>query len=266
MTSSRGKRWTPDEDAQIKAATWAGYPRPRSLARQLGRTVTAVMQRAAVLRQADPSIRWGTLHGPTRPWTKPQEAELKRLAAGTAPLAKIAASLGRTSAACQSKLGSMHRRRRWTDDDHRQAEEMRARGAKAAEIAAQLGRTVPAVHWQIKGSKPPRRSWTAADDAAIIEGAAARTSMATIAEQLGRTVNAVRVRANRLRRKGASAKWLKGAPGRRPWTTRDVRELVAMRGRGESYPRIAAALGRTVDACVAQMKKHRARVGLGRAV
>jgi len=265
VTSSRGRPWTPEEDAEIKAATWAGHPRPRTLARQLGRTAKAVMLRAAVLRKTDPSVRWGTLRGRTKPWTKPQLAELRRRAE-TEPLAQIAASMGRTIGSCKSKLGSKRKKRRWTKAERSQLADMLAQGATVQQIAAQLARSTPAVHGQIRGVKPYRKPWTAADDAAIIEGAAARSSMAKIAEQLGRTVNAVRVRANRLRVKGAAAKWIKGSPGRRAWTTKAMRELISMRERGEPYSRIAAAMGRTVEACRSQLAKHHKSGKLGRVV
>jgi len=235
------------------------------LARQLGRTAQAVRLRAAVLRKTDPSVRWGTLRGRTKPWTKPQLAELRRRAE-TEPLAQIAASMGRTLGSCKAKLGSKRRKRRWTKAERIMLTNLVAQGATTQEIAAQLGRSGPAVHGQIRGVKPYRKPWTAAEDAAIIEGAAARTSMTEIAAQIGRTVNAVRIRANKLRVKGAAAKWIKGSPGRRAWTTTAMRELISMRERGEPYSRIAAAMGRTVEACRSQLAKHHKRVELGRAV
>ena len=265
MTSSRRKPWTPEEDAEIKAATWAGYPRPLTLARQLGRTVRAVRLRAAVLRKSDPSVRWATLRGRTKPWTKPQLAELRRRAE-TEPLAQIAASMGRTIGSCKSKLGSKRTKRRWTKAERSQLADLLAQGATVQQIAAQLDRSGSSVHGQIRGMKPYRKPWTAAEDAAIIEGAAARTSMTKIAEQIGRTVNAVRIRANKLRTKGAAAKWVKGSPDRRHWTTKAMRELISMRERGEPYSRIAAAMGRTVEACRSQLAKHHKRVALGHAV
>jgi len=265
VTSSRRKPWTPEEDSEIKAATWAGHPLPRTLARQFGRTTKAVLMRAAVLRKTDPSVRWATLRGRTKPWTKPQLAELRRRAE-TEPIAQIAASMGRTIGSCKSKLGSKRRKRRWTKAERSRLADLLAQGATVQQIAAQLDRSGSSVHGQIRGMKPYRKSWTAAEDAAIIEGAAARTSMAKIAEQIGRTVDAVRSRANKLRTKGAAAKWVKGSPVRRHWTTATVRELITRRERGESYSRIAAAMGRTVEACRSQLAKHHKRVALGHAV
>ncbi len=265
MTSSPRKPWTPEEDAEIKAATWAGHPRPRMLARQFGRTANAVLLRAAVLRKSDPSVRWATLRGRTKPWTKPQLAELRRRAEHE-PLARIAASMGRTLGSCKSKLGSKRTIRRWTKAERRQLADLLAQGAAVQEIAAQLGRSMSAIHGQIQGLNPYRKPWTAVEDAAIIEGAAARTSQAKIAELLGRSVNAVRIRANKLRVKGAAAKWLKGSPGRRAWTTKALRELISRRERGEPYSGIAAAMGRTQEACRSQLAKHHKRVEIGLAV
>lgn len=78
-------RWTPTDDALLRDR-YGREGASATLCAQLGRTATAVRQRARVIGL--PHVR--------RPWTPAEDARLRRLWTGTESLAQIARRLGRT--------------------------------------------------------------------------------------------------------------------------------------------------------------------------
>lgn len=256
------RRWTAAEDEQVRSHTlnqWGWKP----LARRLGRSHAAVVNRAVRLRKHDP-VHWcpkRRCDGAARMWMPDEDTLVMRLDQQGATLERIAAATGRTPNAVRQRLyrlrGSANPRQKVSKNERLRAATCARNGMTAAQIAARLGRSVSAIRYALRTDAWPkpaskRRPYTASDDATILAMLGAGETVAAVAKVLGRKHASVGKRARSLGALGVPV------PSR-PWTTAEVRRALTMHADGRSARQIARALGRTANAV--QLKLARESAG-----
>jgi hypothetical protein len=139
-----GRRWSPDEDALLKAA-YAGGNSLTALARHLARGKQSVIGRAAYIGLNGSHPSPDGFRGPV--WTP---VETERLAAlyGTKPVAAIAQELGRPLRAVYCRafhMGLNRPRATWTERENLAIRIGWAHGLPQHAVATAVGRNLPAV-------------------------------------------------------------------------------------------------------------------------
>lgn len=156
-SSKRAPCWTAEEDAALREGYRQKLPL-RSIAAQLGRTVTAVRRRVVRLRAARAEI------GRIREYWDPESDEtLRELHASGVPVRKIANHMGRTSRAVRERMGRLgmrgpeYRRRHglpttkmWGPEDDEFLTFLYTDGYRIQKIATRLGRTYAATASRVK--------------------------------------------------------------------------------------------------------------------
>lgn len=261
----QGRRWTDDEnavvmDAALRSSAW------KYAARKLGRTETAIVQRARTLRLAGIDVpRKSRSHERRAPWTTAQRERLRQGLKAREPIRAIAKDLGRSVSSVASeawRLGAPkaynrhrpHEIRRWATE----AISMSQRGDSLKEIAADLGVSVTTARRWCKdaGHNPGRwrrREYSLADLDRIRAGYKRGESVKEIADALGRTPASVRMRARKL---GVTP--IRKAL-RRPWTKAEVVAAMAEYESGMTYAEVGDAHGRTRASVKSALDSHRRR-------
>jgi hypothetical protein len=243
-------RWTPDDDARLRA-WYRAYVPLAEIGSRLGRSGGAVHARRIALG----------LPARRRPWPWPSRLDAQLIAAAQArePVAAVARRLGLSPDAV-----SRHRRhvglgepprRRWTPEEDALVRDAVDDPETLAALAKRLGRAEGAVAARARQlapsdgrPQPPR--WTTEEDDLLRQGYAACMTCRAIGRQLlpRRSSRAVSARALRL---GLTTY------GRR-WTPGEDAALRAMAVRGAEAAQIARALTRTTSA----VRRRATRLGV----
>jgi hypothetical protein len=239
------KRWTPNEDYELRTLYPQGVP-IRKIAARLGRTEDAVSERRRTLRVPSRPRQ--------RPWSRAEDDLLRAAAAAGLPAGELSDRLGRSAEQIRRRrralLGSRISPRAYTEADDRVIRSSWQRNVDVEAIARTLGRSTGSVRLRAQKlgcyEPLPRQRWRPHEDAAVRDGYELGLTCAQIATELpGRSPSAVAARAAKL---GLASHG-------RIWTTRDDWALRALAREGFELERTAQLLARTPEALRARARK-----------
>lgn len=261
----QGQPWTRAEDDVVvdfalRSSAW------KFAARKLGRTETAVVQRARDLRAMGVSVpRKSRSHERRQPWTAEQRSRLKAGVAAKETTAEIAKAIGRSVKSVRAEVwrtvgaqAYTRRRPKQIAKATKDALKLASDGHAVEEVAEKLGVSVSTVRRWTNGcgqniGRWKWREYSLTDDDRIRAGYARTEPVKSIAADLGRSVGSVRMRAKKLGvtpiRKGL----------RRPWSRAAVMAALAEYESGMTYAEVGKKHGRSRASVKAALDAHRRR-------
>lgn len=236
----RSRRWSPAQDALLRASAEAGVP-AAALAERLGLPLETVRRRRREL---------APVHQRAKPYAAEEDAALRDAIVGGRALRELASQLGRTEGALRTRaraLGLLPKgsRRRWTQRDDELLREGYERGLTCTAVARVMlrnARTAGAVAARARrlGLASYARAWTPEEEESLRRLARGGASLYAAAERHGRTPDAIRRRA--LKHGVEFSRQSPSTAGRR-WTER---EDALLRDFSSLHPvRLSRLLGRS---------------------
>lgn len=199
-------------------------------------------------------------------WTPERDAAMLRMIAAGQTNARIAEALGLAPRAVENRLTRIRAaggnivprqpgaRGIWTPERDARLCDLSAQGLTHAQIAAALDfpATVASVEDRLARMRSEKAGWRPDQDRILIDAYNARRPLRDVAAELSVTIRAVQGRLARLRADGRVVPRL-GPTKAQGWTEAEMDRLRALRLSGQSVPKIAEALGRSLAATRCRM-------------
>jgi len=242
--------WLPEEDAEMTARY--GTEAAASIALSLGRSVSAVYVRAALLKLSDPGAA---------PYDEWEDAQIRAGYERAVPVRQIATLIGRTviGVCCRASLIGVrhpHQPPNWAEAEMMRALELAEEGHRYISIIEMLvaegwpRRSKSAFNQRVRILGYGRgwgRPWSPDEDELLRRAYAESTSLIVLAARLGRTKHSLKWRAEYLELQGKHGK--KAGWRGETWTDADLALLRAEFGKTPSKE-LAKKLGRSPSAMI----------------